>query len=429
MTLLAHLWQSTLFAGVAAALAFACRSTPARVRHAIWLAASVKFLIPLSLFVAAGASLGAAGAPPGPFATDWLGRSQWILSLDIDASRPYASHTAELIGRALGVIWILGVGTFAAMRCREWWTLSGLIRSAAPLRTGREREALARMCRAANSRRIRLVQSTATLEPGLIGVFRPTLLWPAELSERLTDEELDAILLHEVCHANRRDNLSALIHILVETLFWFHPAVWWVGNRMIRERERACDEAVLELGANERAYAEGILKVCGACLRAPAGLMAGVSGPTLTSRIQSILDRRAPSQGGRAARFALAAIVALAMGVPMAAGAGAAHRAQEPQTVYSPGKEVSQPRLIKEVKPKYTKEAMDARIEGTVWLEAVVLDTGDVGDVTVVTSLDKEYGLDDAAVAALKQWRFEPGRKDDKPVAVRIEVEMSFKLK
>ena len=74
-------------------------------------------------------------------------------------------------------------------------------------------------------------------------------------------------------------------------------------------------------------------------------------------------------------------------------------------------------------------EAMGARIQGNVRLEAVVLTTGEVGDVEVTQSLDTVYGLDDEAVKAIRQWRFEPGTKDGKAVAVRVEVEMTFKLK
>ena len=104
-------------------------------------------------------------------------------------------------------------------------------------------------------------------------------------------------------------------------------------------------------------------------------------------------------------------------------------RVRCPPRVYRPGKEVKAPRLVKEVKPEYTPEAMDARIQGSVWLEAVVLDTGEIGEVEVTRSLDSVYGLDNEAVKAMKQWRFEPGTKDGKPVAVRVEVEMSFKVK
>jgi protein TonB len=87
------------------------------------------------------------------------------------------------------------------------------------------------------------------------------------------------------------------------------------------------------------------------------------------------------------------------------------------------------PVLVKDVKPMYTREAREARIQGVVGLDAVVLKDGTVGDVAVTKSLDKEHGLDDQAVKAMKQWQFKPGTKDGKPVDVRISAEMSFTLK
>jgi periplasmic protein TonB len=87
------------------------------------------------------------------------------------------------------------------------------------------------------------------------------------------------------------------------------------------------------------------------------------------------------------------------------------------------------PTPIKEVKPVYTAAAMDARIEGTVLLDVVVLADGKVGDVTVSRSLDMEYGLDTQAVEAAKQWLFKPGTKEGKPVAVLVSLEMRFTLK
>jgi periplasmic protein TonB len=87
------------------------------------------------------------------------------------------------------------------------------------------------------------------------------------------------------------------------------------------------------------------------------------------------------------------------------------------------------PVLVKDVKPEYTRDAREARIQGNVMLDAVVLKDGTVGDVTVTKSLDKEHGLDDQAVKAMKLWQFKPGTKDGKPADVRISVEMSFTLK
>jgi TonB family protein len=90
---------------------------------------------------------------------------------------------------------------------------------------------------------------------------------------------------------------------------------------------------------------------------------------------------------------------------------------------------VTSPRIIREVKPIYTEAAMRARIEGVVGLKCIVERDGSVGPVRVVRSLDAASGLDDAALAAVKQWRFAPGTKNGAPVRVEITVELSFRLR
>jgi TonB family protein len=100
------------------------------------------------------------------------------------------------------------------------------------------------------------------------------------------------------------------------------------------------------------------------------------------------------------------------------------------QQVYSARDGVTLPVVVKSVKPGYTTAAKEARIQGTVVLDSVVLADGSVGDITVGSSLDASPGgLDDQAIRAMKQWEFKPGRKDDKPVAVAVHVEMTFTLK
>ena len=96
------------------------------------------------------------------------------------------------------------------------------------------------------------------------------------------------------------------------------------------------------------------------------------------------------------------------------------------QEVFTPKDGATLPVPVREVKAGYTTAAMDARIEGTVLVDAVVLADGKVGDVKVSQSLDMEYGLDTQAVQAVKQWLFKPGTKDGKPVAVRVTIEMTY---
>ena len=118
-------------------------------------------------------------------------------------------------------------------------------------------------------------------------------------------------------------------------------------------------------------------------------------------------------------------VTVCALGLAVATTVGA----QNAPPVYTTGNGVSAPVLVTEVKPEYTQEAKDARIQGIVRLECVVGSNGGVGDVKVTQSLDTVLGLDQQAVNALKAWRFKPGEKDGKPVAVRVVVEMAFTLK
>ena len=110
--------------------------------------------------------------------------------------------------------------------------------------------------------RLRLVTSAQAIEPGVFGIVAPVLMWPDGIGERLTGTQVEAILAHEVAHVRRRDNLAAMVHMAVEALFWFHPLVWWIGARLVDERERACDEDVISRGTEPDVYAESILKTC-----------------------------------------------------------------------------------------------------------------------------------------------------------------------
>jgi TonB family protein len=97
--------------------------------------------------------------------------------------------------------------------------------------------------------------------------------------------------------------------------------------------------------------------------------------------------------------------------------------------VYRPGSGVINPRILREVKPQYTADAMRAKVQGTVLLECVVLADGTVGRVDVVKSLDPTFGLDAEAVKAAKQWRFQPGTRFGEPVAVLVTIELTFTLR
>lgn len=97
--------------------------------------------------------------------------------------------------------------------------------------------------------------------------------------------------------------------------------------------------------------------------------------------------------------------------------------------VYRPGNGVVSPRLLQEVKPNYTADAMRAKIQGVVTLEAVVNPDGSVGNVSIVRSLDPTFGLDQEAIKTVRKWRFAPGTRFGQPVPVLVEIEMTFTLR
>jgi uncharacterized protein (TIGR03435 family) len=157
-------------------------------------------------------------------------------------------------------------------------------------------------------------------EPGVFGVLRPVLLLPQSIAERLNQAQLDAILAHELCHIRRKDNLTATIHMAVQAIFWFHPLTWWIGSRLVDERERACDEEVLRLGCKPNVYAESILMVCKLYLSSPLACVSGVTGSDLKRRIESIMRNRGVVGLNRAKKLALGIAGMAALLAPVVMG-------------------------------------------------------------------------------------------------------------
>ena len=108
--------------------------------------------------------------------------------------------------------------------------------------------------------------------------------------------------------------------MFVETVFWFHPLVWWIGKRMVAEREFACDEEVLRLGNEARVYAEGILSVCRLYVESPLACVSGVTGSDLKERIRGIVSGRVACELGFARKAGLAAAGIASLILPLLIG-------------------------------------------------------------------------------------------------------------
>lgn len=329
--LLNHLWQSTLVVGLAALVALALRENQARTRYWLWLAASVKFLVPFSLLIAAGAYLRAwheAAVMPRPVVSAVLAQVTQPFSVLASVAAEGAGNvglgttaSAQLHipwAMVLTVVWGVGALLVAFSWCRRWRRVRAALRAATAL------EPIGN---------VRVMSSPTLYEPGVFGVFRPVLLLPEGIGERLTAEQMRAVVAHELCHVRRRDNLAAAIHMVAEAVFWFHPLVWWVGARLVEERERACDEAVLASGNEAEVYAEGILNVCKLYVESPLACVSGVTGADLKKRIVRIVTEQVAHQLDLSKKLLLATAAAVALLVPVAYGLVQATSPQTPPPV------------------------------------------------------------------------------------------------
>jgi uncharacterized protein (TIGR03435 family) len=310
-----HLWQSTLFAAAVALLAFAFRHNRARLRYGLWFAASVKFLVPFAALAAVG-SLVQWQQPPAPI------RSAAAFPPARDFNAPFTQMSLEpgtiaavstpiqWIAPLLFAIWLCGFAAITVRRLKQWRDIraavdaSTLWKTATPVPAGLE-----------------IRTAPTVLEPGVVGLRRSVILLPEGIERFLTAEQFAAVLEHEVCHVRRRDNLTAAIHMLVETVFWFHPVVWWIGARLVAAREQACDEHVVFQTAEPIAYAQGIVSVCRRYLETPLMNVAGVSGADVADRIDAILANRIGLRLTRPRQLVLAAAAAMSLVVPIVVGA------------------------------------------------------------------------------------------------------------
>ncbi len=313
--LITHLWQTTLFVGAAWLLTLALRKNQAHVRHWVWFTASIKFMLPFSVLVGLGTLVPRhAALPVHPAWVVAVGRiGEPLAALPAVAVRAaVAGNGAEgnhFAAVALS-LWACGFAVIAVCWLVRWKRVHVLRRTATPINTpGSMKHA------------VPVMSSPSLVEPGIFGIIRPVLLLPEGIGERLNQAQLDAILAHELCHVCRRDNLTSTIHMAVQAVFWFHPLVWWLGARLLDERERACDEEVLRLGSKPQVYAEGILNVCKLYLESPLACVSGVTGANLKRRIEQIMTQGIAGRMSSARKLLLGGAALCALVGPVLTGA------------------------------------------------------------------------------------------------------------
>ena len=322
-----HLWQSTLFAAAVALTTLAFRKNRAQVRYCLWLSASVKFLVPFVLLMNLGNSIWSALAARkiatelAPQAVSLSLPSAVSLNLEqiaqpfpdtssfVSSARPV--YSIEWIPIAIVCMWVCGFLSVLLVRLRGWLRVRAALRASTPIDIDAA---------------VAVRSSPGLLEPGVVGFLRPVLLLPEDILNHLSPSQLGTVIAHELSHIRRRDNLTAAVHMVVEAIFWFHPLVWWIGTRLVEEREHACDEAVLGLGGEPRDYADAILSVCKFCVESPLACVSGISGADLKKRIVRIMTEGLGYKLSFGRKLLLAGVAALALAVPVMLGQAEAAR-------------------------------------------------------------------------------------------------------
>ena len=351
------------------------------------------------------------------------------------------------VHRWLLLVLIVGVGLGLVRLALGLWRLNHYRRTARPLAplpgALREAQALVGIEPAFYS-------SDHVGSPVTFGWLAPTIIFPRWF-ERLEESQQRAIACHELLHVARRDWLMNLFEELVVTLFWFHPAVWWVVRSIRLSREQVIDREVVALTGARKPYLHALLEIAGVSRAMPGPAPLFLIESQLAQRVAALVKEVRMSKPKLIASLVIASAVVVATGwwgvktfrLKSAAGlptehligyaAAAAPGSSMPSTFmfYKVGGDIKGPVPIYQPGPAYTAQARKDKVQGTV-VAAVDVDAGGnvVGVKLTAVSLSKDLrdGLDESAMRTLRLWKFKPGTKKGKPVPVMVRVEVSFRL-
>ena len=297
------LWQGALLALLLSGLLLLCkRSTPV-VRYAVSCGAMVLLaLLPIVTVwyvyepytaTVLGGVVAAEDIPPG-------------LTPGFAAAAPAGSWLRTVQQWAL-TFWAAGVLLFSLRLAWGAGQLSVMRREGMPAPEAL-RSVVAQLSERIGVRYVRVLTSTIAEVPSAIGWLRPAILLPAAAITGLTPQQLQAVLAHELAHIRRHDYLVNILQMVVETLLFYHPAVWWVSSVIRHERELCCDDLAVRSCGDALCYARALTAL--EKLRLPNPRLAmGSTGGSLLYRIQRIVEKEAREQGPSRVAGALGLLV------------------------------------------------------------------------------------------------------------------------
>ena len=290
-------WQGTVVAAVWTILRSVLRAHDARTRYAVaCLLFGLMAVSPLITFTL----LESPAATSSAVAVDGIGRSGELIPATAPPSTGYHSMAIPAVTDRfatalegaipwLVLVWCLGVGLLSLRLLQGYWSVRSVrSREVRPMDPA-WRERLAELQRRLSmSRPVLLFESALIQVPVVIGWLRPMILVPASSLSGLTPQQLELILAHELAHIRRHDHWVNLLQVLIETLLFYHPAVWWISHDIRAERELCCDDLAVATCGNRLAYARALTTLEGLRQRS-AAMALGADGGSLMERIRHIV--------------------------------------------------------------------------------------------------------------------------------------------
>jgi TonB family protein len=287
LALLHFLWEGLLIGLGAALLLRSAAGRSAEQRHLICMAALVCCLLaPLitALVVAPGAAAAVSGILPPlssmPLASEYLERAA-------SPAHRLASAHASVPMYATVALWLFGVLAVAAYYIAQWIGVRRVRRTAFKFEAPQALAECARcvLRRWQQSAKVAVMLSRAVISPIVVGVWRPVIIFPAALLNRMSAKEFELILLHEIAHIVRRDTWANALQISLEILLFYHPVVHWLSRQARLERECACDDFAVKASGTPYEYARALTALAFAPVT-PFSL--GASGGELLHRLRHL---------------------------------------------------------------------------------------------------------------------------------------------
>jgi beta-lactamase regulating signal transducer with metallopeptidase domain len=324
-------WQGALAAATLGVLQVAARGRSPRLRYAMaaWTLAAMAVMPPVTAVATLDGDDQGASAVPGPRTAPPL-RLSAVPAVPAPADHAGAAVRERITAAlpAIVLVWCAGVLLFSVRYLGGWRLVRGMVRAAQPLGDAEMARRLAILSRRLRvSRPVRVLESALVDVPTVVGWLRPAILMPMATLAGLSPAQLEAVLAHELAHVRRHDYLANLLQGAVETLLFYHPAVWWVSHRMRVERELCCDDEAVAACGNPVEYARALAGL--EALRPAPGLAPAATGGHLFERIARLVS--VPNGHGARTSRGAAALVALAT-MAVATTGGLSWRAAASQT-------------------------------------------------------------------------------------------------